>query len=811
MRFADIVLPLAIPNVYTYAVPVEIQKDLAFGQRVEVPVRNKLYSGVVVDIHDRKPVVKTRNIVSIIDSTPSITPTQYAFWKWISEYYCAYIGEVMNIALPTALKLASETKIVFIPSEGWEELELTDDQYLVCEALSIQQELTIGVIQEIVGKKTVYPLIKSLMQLGLAGIREDIQEKYFSRKEDYVELLEPFDQDIQETINKLSRSELQQRAVLGIYSLRKREKSVSVAQLKELASIDRSVINSLVKKGIIKIFSKNISRLEQDRDSEKSEKEIELSPSQVASLASIKSGFLDKRPVLLHGITGSGKTQIYVKLIQEYLSQGGQVLYLLPEIALTSQIVKRLQAVLEDSVFIYHSKVHDQKRVEIYQAAMHANKLFIGARSAVFLPFTNLKLIVIDEEHDPSYKQQQPSPKYNARDAGIMLAHMTGANIVLGSATPSLESMLNASKQKHHYVQLNERYGAAQLPEIELVNMRKAYEEGLVTESISHRLLDLLKETLGRRDQSIIFQNRRGYAPILKCVMCGWTVECPNCDVSLTYHQYYQEMKCHCCGYRTKRPTGCLACGHHELKLIGIGTEKIEETLQRLLPEARIARFDHDSTRSKKNQDKILCDFESGLIDILVGTQMITKGFDFDRISLVGVISSDGLLNYPDYRASERGFQLLMQVSGRAGRREKVGQVIIQGYNISHPVLRDILSADYESFATRELKERETFKYPPYYFMVLILLTHKQLENVKEAASSLVQKLRLTWGNRVTGPVDPTILRVRGQYQQQIMIKYERRQDVATTMKRSIGEAIEKLKQESVFKNVVISIDIDPY
>ncbi len=809
--FADVVLPLAIPRAYTYAIPIDLFAQIQFGVRVEVPIKNKLYAGIVVRIHQTPPAVKTRQVLSVLDTEPIIHEEQFAFWEWMSSYYCAHLGEIMYVAMPSAFKLSSDTVLVAIQESGWENMPLTDDEYLLAEALSIRHELSIAIIQDILNKKTIYPVIKTLMQKRVLAIREEMQERYFKKKEDYISVVEPHRDDITMAFELVSRSELQQRALLAIFTLHKRNVDISKKQVFEMTGVTHAVLQALVKKGIIDIFSKEISRLN-NQNSQVAFSSIQLSSSQQKCLERVRSGFEEGKPVLLHGITGSGKTQVYLELIKEVLENGGQVLYLLPEIALTSQIVSRLQDQLKGSILVFHSKINDQKRVEIWQTAMTTtSRLFIGARSAVFLPFANLKLIIVDEEHDPSYKQNQPNPKYNARDAAIMLAHLLKAKVLLGSATPSLESLRNASMGKYHFVQLLERFGLSELPTIELVNMRVAQEKGLVKNGLSTQLIDAIKETIARGEQVIIFQNRRGYAPILKCELCGWTAECTNCDITLTFHQAIHELKCHSCGYRTKKPSHCAACGHAHLKLLGIGTEKVEELLQKAIPKAKLARFDHDSTRSKKNQDQILLAFEAGELDILVGTQMITKGFDFDRISLVGVISADGLLNYPDFRSSERGFQLLMQVSGRAGRRERPGKVIIQGYNLGHPVLKEIMNADYATFAERESQEREFFRYPPYYFLTEISLSHKELERVKMASRTLSELLKTTWGNRIIGPVDPSVLRRRSLYHQTIFIKYEKRSDIAVDIKRDILNQIDSLQQDKEYKSVYISIDVDPY
>ena len=808
--FVEVLLPLAIPKTYTYAVPLNLVDMIQFGIRVEVPLRNKLYSGIVLSSHSERPISKTRNVISILDNEPVISQTQVAFWEWMSRYYCAHLGEVMGVALPSGLKLASESRFLLNQNAPLDEIELSDDEFLITEAMSIQQELTIDTIQDILDKKTVYPVIRSLMQKRILYIKEELKQKYKPKQEEFINLMPPFDDDLDAALELTSRSEKQARTLLALMSLSRIKPLVSKKALYEKSGANRSVIKALEKKEIIQIQKLDVSRIELDENKE----DFTLSPlseRQEEALDEIHLNFDEDRVTLLHGVTGSGKTRLYVSLILDVLSKGGQALLMLPEIALTNQIVKRLEVQLGNQLYVYHSKINDHQRVEIWQAAMQTNKLFVGARSALFLPFQNLDLIIVDEEHDVSYKQSSPSPRYQGRDSAIMLGKIHNANVLLGTATPSLESMHNCRTGKYGYVQLEARFGNAVLPTVEIINLKEAYKKGLVKEHFSKDLLDAIGDTVSRGEQVILFQNRRGYAPVQRCNFCGWTAECPNCDVTLTYHKAISQLKCHYCGFHQKHSDECPACGNHDLRMIGTGTQKIESALGELMPELRIGRFDYDTTRSKGRQEEILNDFRLRELDVLVGTQMITKGFDFEHISLVGIISVDGLLSYPDFRAAERSFQLLVQVSGRAGRRSRPGKVLIQAFRTDHPVLKDVIDNRIEEFYKRELQERSDYVFPPFYYLIAIWFKHHDLKKTKMAAKTYSNMLRSALGSRVQGPVDPPIIRVRNQYQQVTYVRIEKQQKTLNRVKKIVTEAVNKIKQDKNIRQVHITIDVDPF
>ena len=808
--FVEVLLPLALPQTYTYAVPIDLLDEVRYGVRAEVPLRNKLYSGIIMSIHQDKPIGRTKNVVSILDRSPIIHEQQTKFWTWMAQYYHANLGEVMNVALPAGLKLASETKFVINSGINLDDLDLSDDEYLITEAMSIQQELTTAVIQDILDKKTVYPIIKSLMHKRVLYIKEELKHRYKVRTEDFISLLPPYDVDMEAALDAAGKSEHQKRALLSLMSLSQRQPQVLKKSVYEMSGANSSVIKGLEKKGIIKVESREVSRIALSNQ----EDDFNLAPlsdDQAQALGEIKTHFEEDKVTLLHGITGSGKTRIYVELILEVLAAGGQVLLLLPEIALTTQIVDRLMAQIGSELLVYHSKINDHERVEIWNAAMYANKLFVGARSSLFLPFSDLRLVIIDEEHDSSFKQDSPNPKYQGRDSAIMLAKIYGAKVLLGTATPSLESMYNAAHGKYGYVTMTKRYGNSKLPSIEVINLQDAYKKGLMKEHFSAALLDEIKDTVARGEQVILFQNRRGYAPIQRCNFCAWTAECPNCDVTLTYHQAIGDIKCHYCGYRQRKFEDCPACGNHDMHMLGAGTERIEETLSTLLPEVRVARFDYDTTRTKGKQEQMLADFRLRQIDILVGTQMITKGFDFDNISLVGIISADGLFSFPDFRAAERSYQLLTQVSGRAGRRETPGKVLIQAFKIDHPVLRDVIENNYDRFFQRESLERKEFLFPPHFNLIAIWTRHQELQKTKKAAQKMSAMLSSKLGKRVQGPVDPPLLRVRNKYQQVIYIRIEKDHKVVNKVKQLITGVVNVIKTDKEVRQVSISVDVDPY
>jgi primosomal protein N' (replication factor Y) len=815
-KFVTVVFPLALPKLYTYTVPEEFADLVQIGIRVEVPLKNKLYSAIIAEVHsDLQLEYKVKPIISILDKTPMVTETQLKFWSWMASYYCCTLGEVMNVAMPAGLKLESETKVVFNGELEDITVELNDDEYLVAEAVSIQNELTILQIQDILNKKTIFPILRSLLDKRIISIKEELIEKFKARMVNFVSLNEPYLSEpncLSEAFDLVANSEKQTKALLAFVQIsRNKIFSMPVSDIYLLADVDSSVLQAIAKKGIFTIQKQKLSRITDRSESQQPEAMDPLSYMQVNAIDDIKKILAAEKPCLLHGITGSGKTRVYAELIKDAIENEKQTLYLLPEIALTTHMVERLKTIFGAEVLVYHSRMNNQERVEMWNAVLMGAKLVIAARSGLFLPFNNLGLIIVDEEHDPSFKQNEPSPRYNARDAAIYLSNLMKASIILGSATPSLESFSNTVNDKYGLVNMTERHGASVLPKIQVVDLKEEYKDKRFDGLFSKHLTTSIENALIEKEQVLIFQNRRGYAPTISCHSCGWKADCHNCDVRLTIHKAFNELRCHYCGTRSKIPIQCPACGNHDLHQEGFGTEKIEEHLRALFPTANVARLDMDTAKTKLAYENIIHDFEEKKIDILVGTQMITKGLDFENIALVGVLNADALLRYPDLRANERAFQLLTQVSGRAGRRAKQGNVIIQTYNPSHPVIIETMHHLYERFYMREASERKAFIYPPFFRMIQIELLNKNAQTVAHAAQVFADQIRKIIGNRLIGPAIPGISRIRGQYIQTITIKMEKDPKVVHNIKQLILDERNKLKLLPNSKSVRVNIDVDPY
>jgi len=811
-KYIEVLLPLAIPKVYSYRVEKIYWNDIQFGVRVEVPLRNKLYSAIIIkEIEKPDVLIQLRSIRAVIDRESIITKHQYELWQWMSSYYMASLGEVMNVALPTGLKLNSETKLISMQHIDQYQSELTDKEYMLAEAVSIQNELTISQVQDILQQKTVYPIIKSLLDKEILYVKEELKTKFKAKKVDFIRLLPPYnvkDNGINAAFDLVTRSEKQTRALLSYAQLSREYDWIQKKELYDIAKVDNSVIKALAKKKIIEIESKEVSRIGNEIVEEK---ELSpLNPHQKVAMEEIKELQKENNHILLFGVTGSGKTRIYIDVIKETMAQGKQVLYLLPEIALTTQIVDRLMTVFAGDIGVYHSKMSNNQRVELWNASLNGKQLILGARSSIFLPFKDLGLIIVDEEHDPSYKQSDPAPRYNARDTALYIARSYGAKVILGTATPSLSTYINAQMGKYGIVKLLERHGNAELPEIKVVDLKEQYKKKQMVSLFSKELKDAMQTALNKGEQVLIFQNRRGYSPTLQCTICDFNAQCPNCDVSLTVHNYFDQLRCHYCGYRHGLPKTCPACGNPDLNKLGFGTEKIEDEIKSVFPSAKVARMDFDTAKTKNAYEEILHNFKTGQTNILVGTQMITKGLDFENISVVGILVADKILYFPDYKANERAFQLFTQVAGRAGRREKKGQVIIQTYNPTHAVILETKNYDSVSFYNRELKERKHFMYPPFFRMISITVKHKKPDITEDTALLIAIKLREKLGSRVIGPSVPGIARLRGFYQQQIVIKMERETKVIKSIKQLILNVKDEVRLMDGKKGVRIIIDVDP-
>ncbi|MCC6725612.1 MAG: primosomal protein N' [Saprospiraceae bacterium] len=844
--FAEVILPLAVPKPYTYAVPEELVAAVRPGLRVEVEFGGaKRYAGLVSRLHHDTPPHKFKTILSVIDEEPILNERTLQFWQWLADYYCCSLGEVMEAALPANLKLASERRLVLSPLYDGNFTGLTDKEYLIAEALSIQETITIDDVRKILNQKTIYHIIKSLLDKKVIYLFEEMEEKYAPKKVACVRLAEPYRSDSKQlagAFDLVAKAQRQTEALMAFIQLAREKPAKDGGLLRsevyKKASVDSSVLNSMAKKGIFELYEREVSRIGGYED-EVSEAD-ELAPQQTRALQEIRTHFTEKNTVLLHGVTGSGKTRVYLELMQEAIARGEQVLYLLPEVALTTQIISRLQKTLGDAVVVYHHRITNNERVEVWKKVgspersstvrqlavgsqsdssaapnsqlptVELQTCIVGARSGLFLPYEKLGLVIVDEEHDTSYKQNDPAPRYNGRDAAIYLAHLHGAKVVLGTATPSLESYLNARTGKYGLVEMNERFGGIEMPEIVVVDARQELKERKMQSHFTSVLLDSLKEALAKGEQAILFQNRRGYAPTLRCNTCGWHSECIHCDVSLTYHKWRNNLQCHYCGYQQELAKTCPACGSHELNLQGFGTEKIEDELKIYLPDANIGRMDYDAVRTKDAHARIINDFEERRIDVLVGTQMVTKGLDFENVSVVGVISADQLLQFPDFRSGERGFQLITQVAGRAGRRGKRGKVIVQAMNPAHPVIREVIDNDFQAFYEREIMERKAFEYPPYSRLIKITLKHKKSDVLNRGAKIFAKVLSAKLGKRLLGPTVPPVGRVREYYLLDIMIKMERNPAIWKATKDLIWEATRVMQQEEGFSTVRVNVDVDP-
>ncbi len=827
--FVDVLLPLAVPNLYTYRVPFELNEKIKPGIRVLVQFgKSKFYSALVKNVHENPPNYTAKYVEEILDTVPIISQKQFTFWEWISNYYLCYQGEVMNAAFPAGLKLNSETKLVLNTENDFklETVSLTDNEYILLEALETRNVLSYSEASLILSLKNPQPVIKQLLSKKFILLFEEVKEKYKPKMVSYIRLSEEFEKEenLKELFESLEKKAFKQLEVLMFYlkEHRRDEPGSENKWMKKnalLKHFDVSAINSLVKKNVFRQQEFETGRLEQDDTIQLQKK---LSAIQTKAFEEIEASYKEHDVCLLHGVTGSGKTEIYCALMEEALSQGKQALYLVPEIALTTQLITRVKKYFGDKVGVYHSRFSDNERVEVWNSVLQTGpkkdvinpsqyQIILGARSALFLPYDNLGLIIVDEEHDSSYKQQDPAPRYHARDAAIYLATLHKAKVLLGTATPCIESYYNAKQNKFGFVELTERHGAASMPLIEVVDTKSAGQKKSEQENIiSTPLLEEIQKTLAKKEQVILFQNRRGFAPYTECYTCGHVPCCVQCDVSLIYHKATQKLTCHYCGYTTSPPKACSACGSADLRYKGFGTQKIEEEIEILLPDAKIKRMDMDSTRSKNAYKQIIDDFDAGEIDILTGTQMVTKGLDFDHVGLVGVLQADHLLSYPDFRSYERAFQLMTQVSGRAGRKEKKGKVLIQSSQPEHPVIDWVLKHDYKQMYNALLAERKEFLYPPFTRLFNFTFICKDYDLLNAASESFGSALKKIFAQRVLGPEFPIVSRIKNEYHKQILLKTEREYS-SVKVREYLQKIIFDFKTEKIFSKVRLKSDVDPY
>lgn len=815
-RYVDVILPLPLPKCFTYSLPDEYAEDVKIGCRVVVPFgRKKYYTAIVRNVHYCAPTdYEVKEVSALLDADPVLLPQQFSFWEWIADYYLCTQGDVYKAALPSGLKLESETIVEYNP-DFEAEAPLTEREQRILDLLSADRQQCVTKLEKDSGLKNILTVIKSLLDKEAIFVKEELKRTYKPKMEARVRLAgKVSEKQLHILFDLLSRAPKQLTLLMKYVEcsrLLSGETPVEISrkELLQQANVSSAILNGLVEKKIFEIYYHEIGRLQADCQSV-----MPLNPLnsfQQRAHDEIVASFREKNVCLLYGVTASGKTEIYIHLIEETIRQGKQVLYLLPEIALTTQITERLQRVFGSRLGIYHSKFPDAERVEIWQKQLGAANydIILGVRSSVFLPFQNLGLVIVDEEHETTYKQQDPAPRYHARNAAIVLAMMYGAKTLLGTATPSIETWQNAVAGKYGFVQLKERYKEIQLPEIVPVDIKELYRKKRMVGPFSPLLIQYMREALDQKEQVILFQNRRGFAPMIECRVCGWVPKCQNCDVSLTYHKGINQLTCHYCGYTYQVPVRCPACDGTELTNRGFGTEKIEDDIKVIFPEAKVARMDLDTTRTRSAYEKIIADFEQGKTDILIGTQMVSKGLDFDHVSVVGILNADTMLNYPDFRSYERAFQLMTQVAGRAGRKNKRGRVVLQTKSIDHPIIHQVIANNYEGMVDGQLAERQMFHYPPYYRLVYVYLKNKNEGLLEQMAAVMGDKLRAVFGNRVLGPDKPPVARVQTLYIRKIVLKVEHTAPMARARELLLRIQREMLEDDR-YRSLIVYYDVDP-
>ena len=815
LYFIEVVLPLAVSKTFTYQVSEAEFHYIQIGMRVAVPFgKTKIYTALVLDKNNTPPqLYETKEIHQILDEKPVVNLHQIEHWKWIASYYMCSLGEVFRSALPSGYILESETIISARENAEIDSDDLKDDEYLILEALKSQSSITVQDVIKILGKKTVFPIINRLLAKGALVLQEEISEQYKPKLIRYIKLHESFLQQEQlaELLEVLSKAKKQRELVLHYFQLQAREKApISVKKLIETSGSSSAIVKSLVDKTIFEEYYIAQDRVAFDKEENS---QFALSEAQQLAFDSIQENFKTFDVNLLHGVTASGKTEIYIKLLEQYIKEGKQVLFLLPEIALTTQLVQRLTAYFGNEVAVFHSKYTNNERIEVWNQVLENSpkaKVVIGVRSALFLPFSDLGCIIVDEEHEQTFKQHDPAPRYHARDAAIVLAKQHGAKVVLGSATPSLETYYNVQSNKYGLTELKVRYGNVVLPEIKLVDLKDKYFRKKMSGHFSDELLEEITEALSKGEQVILFQNRRGFSPYVECMTCGHVPHCPSCDVSLTYYKFKNQLRCHYCGHSIANPSHCHSCQSVDVTSKGFGTEQIEMELKTLFPEKNIGRMDQDTTRGKFGFEKIIDSFKNREIDVLVGTQMLAKGLDFDNVTLVGILNADNLLNQPNFRAYERAYQMMMQVSGRAGRSEKKGKVVIQTYNPYHNTIQQVLGNDYMGMYKEQIYERQNFKYPPFFRLVKLTLKHRDFDKLKEGSMWIYNVLSQNLDMPVLGPEEPAINRIRNEYIRTIMVKIPVQKHLGNT-KKNIAKVLMSFEAVPQYRAIKVKVDVDVY
>lgn len=814
-RFVDVILPLPLPGGFTYSLPDSIADEVVRGCRVVVPFgKKKYYTAIVYNVHYVAPKeFEVKEITTLLDAEPILLPLQFKFWQWIADYYLCTMGDVYKAALPSGLKIESETIVVYNP-DFEADTPLSPREQKLLDLLSADHEQSITKLEKESGISPLLNVVKQLLDKEAIWVKEELKRNYKPRMESRVRFAGSMtEQQLNIHFGLLERAPKQLELLMKFVELSgfmgATHREVSKGRLLKETGASSAQLNALLDRKILETYQVEVGRLSDDEI--KVGQLHPLSTHQQEAFNSVRQSFHSKPVCLLQGVTSSGKTEVYIHLIEEALRYGKQVLYLLPEIALTTQITHRLKRVFGNRLGIYHSKFPDAERVEIWQKQLSDAPfdIILGVRSSVFLPFRNLGLVIVDEEHENTYKQQDPAPRYNARNAAIVLAGMTNAKVLLGTATPSIDTWYNAKTGKYGYVQLTERYKEIQLPEIVPVDCKELLRKKRMKGQFSPLLLQEIRQSLDRKEQVILFQNRRGFAPMIECRTCGWVPKCQNCDVSLTYHKGIGQLTCHYCGYTYLVPKACPACQGVELVNRGFGTEKVEDDIKTIFPEASVARMDLDTTRTRTAYEKIITDFEEGKTDILIGTQMVSKGLDFDHVSVVGILNADTMLNYPDFRAYERAYQLMAQVAGRAGRKNKQGRVVLQTRNIDHPIVSQVINNDYDAMVCSQLEERKLFHYPPFYRLIYVYLKHKNEALLEEMAHTMAAKLRAVFDKRVLGPDKPPVARVQTLYIRKIVLKIEHNASMADA-RQLLLQIQREMIEEPRFKSLIVYYDVDP-
>ena len=817
--YCEVILPLPLHGTFTYLIAPEDRASVSSGSRVVVSFgKKKIYTGIVLETHNRSPEeYRPKELLEVLDQLPIVNEKQLKFFQWMANYYMCSLGEVINAALPAALKLSSESFVGINPEIDPDHEDLDNREWELLRTLKTN-DLTMKDVSEVLGLKQPQKILKKLSEKGLINLFEKVKDKYQPKKVKRVRIADAFMEEgmLEELMNELESKAKQQDVLLAylrdipaLDDPNSNERGMLKSQL--LAEdISPSSLKTLIKNGVLTEWEETVSRLGNIHKSIPGS--VELSQEQQLAKKEILASFESHNATLLHGITGSGKTEIFIELIKEQIDAGKQVLYLLPEIALTTQIIARLHKIFGDSFGVYHSRYSDNERVEVWQKVLNKEFQFVvGVRSAVFLPFSELGLIIVDEEHEPSYKQFEPPPRYHARDSAIYLSTIHQAHVLLGTATPALETYQNALDDKYGLVELTSRYGEAYHPKMEFANVNRERKQRKLKGNFTSVLVNAIQESLDKKEQVILFQNRRGYASHITCDNCGTVPKCPNCAVSLTYHQYNNKLVCHYCGYNQAMYSDCLSCGSKELRNVGYGTEELEEEIKLLFPQAIVQRMDLDTTRSKYGYQRIIEEFEEGNIDILVGTQMVSKGLDFDRVNLVGIFDTDRMIHFPDFRSHERAYHLITQVSGRAGRKSKNGKVIVQTNDPDQELLQRARNDNYKAFFQWEILERERFHYPPFTRIINITFKHREKHVSFQAATYFAKELRNQLGNqRMIGPVEPLIGKIRNMYLHEITLKIEKQGINLPAVKEYLRSVDLMMKQLPAFKSVGVVFDVDP-